>query len=287
MEQIKLDFVFRHLRLGQDEECKPLFQTPNGLYFKRRPETDKAKQEYLATRLARLLLPAMLRLPTTWGVIEDRFITERIDSEDFDSNSEKHAVEGAKYLARLHAIQLSPSLVKELQRCGYNHYEGQTLSNRLKEELQKAKEAFGDHTSMASTLESFDSVIREATEKWNFNAELVLGHGDYQAQNIKVNNGEIIPLDWTDFGLCYRGYDIAHYLTSLNSDLRQTAVENYVSICQCDLATSLSQGEIVDRIIRAGSDARKVVDLGEPIDDVQESFKKNVSIADQKLQEVS
>lgn len=281
VRQVNLEFVFQHLNLENDESEENIFKTINGLYFKRRPEADKAKQEYLATRLARLMLPQNFCLPQTWGVIDGRFITEVIETNDFDVESREHIILGATCLSELHSISLSGTMIAEMRRCGYCHYEGEALRNRLSEEFQKAETAFSEFNFMEATLADFRQIVLVVTREWNFVEDIVLGHGDYQAQNLKVDDDRIIPIDWTDFGLCDRSYEVAHYLNSLNEEFRQLGIETYERNANIALANVLDRGGTIDGIIRAGSAARQVCDLGESglNEQIQHRFQCSVETA--------
>jgi len=143
------------------------------------------------------------------------------------------------------------------------------MRNRLDEELRIVEH----RRSWLGIERELIEVIRQACAVPDLSMEAlddyrwrVLGHGDYQASNILWNNDSgIIPVDWVDFGVCDARYEWAHFLNSFDGKHGAFAVDGLFHLAHEVLCPTLDPdafrhalriGEIMDRVIRAGSKAR-------------------------------
>jgi hypothetical protein len=250
-----------------DDRGTNFIRTDNGLRLKQRPEQSKAHQEYLATQLARMLLPRQLAVPVMWGWesgglgVGDWFISDEIDPAEFrkfDKNRTTDCIAGARYMAQMHKRVLQEKTRNELFVAGFCHYAADALGNRLEQEARFGREAFGS----GGLAERLEAVVKTAVRRLPQWKQEVLGHGDFQASNLFVSDNDsiVLPIDWTDFGVCCRAYEVAHFLYSIAAENRPPALDTYIK----DGGFSGSRdhlvmaGEVLDAIIRAGSAARGV-----------------------------
>jgi Phosphotransferase enzyme family len=118
--------------------------------------------------------------------------------------------------------------------------------------------------------------VRAALELLSSLHATTFGHGDYQARNILWHYElGIVPIDWLDSGVCDPRYEWAHFLNSFDGRFGCQAVEGLLGLANEVLcpnvdrkafARALRVGEIMDRIIRAGSRARTAEDGGDNTD---------------------
>jgi thiamine kinase-like enzyme len=142
--------------------------------------------------------------------------------------------------------------------------------NRLREEVHHARCAFAD----APEVKKLDEIVGKAIRQWTFDDDIVLGHGDFQGGNLFVSPDRVWPIDWTDFGLCDRAYEVEHFLASVSPSLVDSATKQYVEMTQRpNLARQ--RGIVADGIIQAGSHARTRGNLHD--------FRRHVERAEQAL----
>ncbi len=268
-------------RLGLVEITSNTRLSSNGLFLKSQLETGKAQQEVLATQLARLLLPPEVRVLPTWGVVGAYFVSDFLNGTPIDTTSKEQATSAAALLAEIHSVAVDDS-EQCLIDAGFCHYWGQALRDRLVQEAEIARAVFGE-CGHASELEA---IARSAVEKWSFEDDVVIGHGDFQAANLICSEGAVIAVDWTDFGLCERAYDLFHFIDSLDESVREAALERYCETHPVSSEKELQRrGRIIDRIIRAGSVARVADDP--PRSDQQELFSGYVTAAITEMEETA
>jgi thiamine kinase-like enzyme len=284
VKQLDFRFFARDVEFRADSKTSRIGYTKNGLVFKERPEPGKAKQEFLATQLARLLLPQSMAPIPTWGVVGNYFVSDHAGPNNFQPANAEHAKRGAKYLADLHSIQVSKERADAMYSNGFAHYFGEALRNRLIDEFCKARLAYSSVQSLEGAIDDLRQVVEEV-QAWDLNGNPVLGHGDFQAANLKLINGRIVPLDWTDFGLCNRAYEVMHYVSSLNQNVRKGALEVYKQETGNEITEIERRGNVLDAIIRAGSKARHVCDLGYSAQDqtLQLKFSEHVRRAKENI----
>lgn len=265
--------------LGLVELTPNTRRSSNGLFLKSQLEAGKAEQEVLATQLARLLLPAQIRVLPTWGVIGACFVSDFLNGTPIDRASKEHATSAATLLAQIHSVAVDGS-EQSLIDAGFCHYWGQALRERLVQEAEIARAAFGE-SGDASELEA---VARFAVEKWSFEDDVVIGHGDFQSANLIYSEGAVVAVDWTDFGLCERAYDLFHFIDSLDESVREAALTRYGETHPVSSEKELQKrGLIIDRVIRAGSVARVADDP--PKMDQRELFSGYVAAATAAMEE--
>lgn len=256
MRPIDPDALVRALALEFQGEPGRAVARRDGLVFKRAREPGKARQEFEATRLARLLLPASLEVPRSWGVVGDQLYVSEELPEKCSWRDPRHVDSATDYLAELHRVEPGAELRGALIAAGFHHYHGETLRRRLAQELEHARRAFAAGR-FAAELDVVSELVRAALDRWSFEEDAVLGHGDFQRSNLFVRSGKIVPIDWVDFGLCDRAYDLAHLLRSLPEERRARALARYVRATGVDPEALRLRGQIVDSIVRAGAEARQ------------------------------
>ena len=238
-----------------------VWESANGLVWKKRQaEPDKAQQEFLATELARLLLPKPLAPPSNWGVVDGYFVSEKLcvpEFEMFNKKDPRHVARAARYLADLHNV--ATDMIGTIPTNKFpKTYFGEEMRKRLKQEVGFAKRGFDQNEDEKATVNVLETIVQKVTE-WRFDTDPELGHGDFQAKNLFVDCNRAWPIDWTDFGLCDRAYEVAHYLHSVSDDLAEMALNEYSKKTTWTVGERL-RGIVADGIIRAGSRARPVAE---------------------------
>ncbi|MBE2178910.1 MAG: aminoglycoside phosphotransferase family protein [Chthoniobacterales bacterium] len=211
---------------------------------------EAASKEAGAQDCASTLLPAGLR-PLRPVEIAGAFLVSRfVEGDSFDGRNREHVRAAAAHLARIHQTEISPAMASWLRRRGQCHYEGCALRNRLQEEVGNVRLAFGE-PSAALLAEALPDV----------QAEVVLGHGDYQGPNMVFGTDRIFLTDWGDFGLCHPWYEVAHFLWFVEEDMEDIALESYLDVRRHpgNAEKGLEKGRLIDGIIRAGSVARMML----------------------------
>jgi len=247
-----------------------MFESSNGLVWKKRRDASDARKELRATQLARLLLPDTLAPFSAWAVFEEYFVSQKVPYAKFEPANLCHVTKAVSYLARLHAMDIE-AIRKDLSASGFAHYVGEAMRNRLQEEVTHARSAYHD----VPEVKKLEEIVRKAIEQWDFADDIVLGHGDFQAGNLFISPDRVWPIDWTDFGLCDRAYEVEHFLASVSSQgLAESARRQYIEMTQTAHVTP-QRGIVADGIIQAGSHARN---KGNPDD-----FRKHVERAEQAM----
>lgn len=231
--------------------------TSNELIVKKEKEKGKSVQEFYALQTARILLPKILKLPESWGVVDDSLVSKYYKCSKINLKSKDDAFRAVDYLIKLHNIEISERLKKELTKNGYCHYYGKNLKFRLKYEYRKSLLAFGKFSELSLFLVKLKEIVDYLCNTTN-KEEPVLGHGDFQACNILIWDNKVIPIDWTDFGLCDRAYEAHHYVYSLKKDFRDEIYEYYLNKTNWD-RKKLDIGIGIDAVIRAGNRARHIL----------------------------
>jgi aminoglycoside phosphotransferase (APT) family kinase protein len=140
---------------------------------------------------------------------------------------------------------------------GHSPYWHKAFTNRLRQEGLHAKEAFSSETGIVDT---FSRCIERILAHEMPDRSDVVGHGDFQPQNLCFSDSEgVCAVDWHDFGLCNRWYEIAHFLYALPESHRSLAADAYQAascVALPDWDVGLRYGQAVDHVIRAGNRAR-------------------------------
>src|ERR1700722_5513253 len=246
-----------------------VFESSNGLVWKRRGNANDARKELRATQLARLLLPDALAPFSAWAVFEKYFVSQKMPYAKFEPANPCHVTKGASYLARLHALDIK-AFRDKLSGGGFAHYIGEAMRNRLQEEVIHARSAF----QAEPAVKKLEEIVNEAIKRWMFEDDIVLGHGDFQACNLFVSPDRVWPIDWNDFGLCDRAYEVVHFLASVSDSLAEPTRRQYIEMTQKADFTR-QRGIAADGIIQAGSHARNKGNL--------DDFRKHVVRAGQAI----
>jgi len=167
------------------------------------PNLEDARNEAEITKKARDLLERYnLRVPVIEGMINEinGIIFEYIDGSEPDLDVETQLNPCISYLARLNTI------VDNGQFENKDHYYGNTLVNRLKQENDFREKAKIIVSSLQRFDQSFSRALKEALRVAEDNSPPVITHGDIQKKNIRIDNGEVILLDWCDFGIAHQSY---------------------------------------------------------------------------------
>jgi aminoglycoside phosphotransferase (APT) family kinase protein len=184
-------------------------------------------------------------------VFEEYFVSQKVPYAKLEPNSQAHVTQAVSYLACLHAIDIRP-IRASLCASGFAHYVEDAMRNRLVEEISHARRTFD---GLPDVIKLLEEVVQKALKKWKFADDIVLAHGDFQAGNLFISSDRIWPIDWTDFGLCDRAYEVEHFLASVSSSLAESARRQYLAATRTANLDS-QRGIVADGIIQAGSHAR-------------------------------
>lgn len=243
-----------------NDDTRLLQQLPGGTLVKQCGAVeDEAKQEAQALVAARLLLDSRLRVPACFGHLDQWIVIEEILSDKLEPENADQVCKAAEYLGCMHSTKLDDAVRMVLANNGHQHYYSGSLENRLREEVRHsevAQDAHGESWNLPVLEEAVTKVIPRLSQC----GDPVLGHGDFQKKNILIaEDGSVVPVDWRDFGICNRWYELAHFLRSVDPVTHEKALEIYSDRVGIDISEeddSLRIGKIIDAIIRAGSKAR-------------------------------
>ncbi len=227
-------------------------------------EFNNQKKAYNLLKSRGLKVPKPINLKGSWIVSE--FIEGKKNQLGYE--------ELQKSLRYLHILHSSDYSAIYPLNC---HYYGQNLINRLKQEEDFLLKAIQKHPKISSFKNDFSGILKIAIN-YAFCDSPVAGHGDFQPNNIIVDKSEIIPIDWIDFGILLRWYDVGNLLFQQNGDELLSLVKYYL---QLDSKQSNSSAEKVEEdvrkslsiafIIRTGSSFRHLVETNE---DSSEHFRR-------------
>jgi len=237
-----------------------ILESDNQLIFKRQKRSGEAAQEFEASQLARFLLPKDLSPPCAWGYFKGTLITEKQIGTPFSMSNREQIGLAIDFLVKLHSTKISDELFQVLVNQGFDHYFGQTLKRRLYQEVQLSQLAFGKIKHMKSLIKELREGVTWILENFSLEVDPVLGHGDFQSNNLLVIDGRLQPLDWIDFGLCERAYEIVHLTSKLGEEDKNTAFKQYYEKVQAVESENdlLRKGMAIDAVVQAGACARKV-----------------------------
>jgi len=160
--RVVLPLELRPLGDGSED----LWESSNGLVWKKKHlEPEKARQEFQATQLARLLLPQAISPHSPCGVVSEYFVSEKLHCANFDKENAAQVALAARYLGFLHKVDISADLRSNLE-ARFAHYFGEAMRNRLKEEAVHGQQAFGD--TAQELVQRLKTIVDGAIGKWTF-----------------------------------------------------------------------------------------------------------------------
>jgi len=237
--------------LGQ---CRSVYRTEKGI-LKFCAGNAEAAREVHALLMAHELLNGAVRVPRLLQHDADWLLLE--DLGEAALTTEEHFRSAAEYLASLHRVDVSVSARGRLVDGGFCHYWGESLRNRLRQEIEFARRAHLPLEEVARFRDVADSVAALPVPPKSD----VLGHGDPRIANfLLTSDGTACAIDWHDFGLSNRWYEVAHFIDSIEEGERAAAVIAYQS--RSGLAnfreweSAFRYGAAVNYVIRAGFWAR-------------------------------
>jgi aminoglycoside phosphotransferase (APT) family kinase protein len=248
--------------------------TSSGFVLKRERQKGRSAQEYRATSVAKQLLPMGIVPYDFVGCAGEFFISNRIPGRPLNIESEEEVIAAARLLGALHSAPLSDTTRRFLKEHGFHHYYRRSLQNRLFDEVDRIDRTFGG----APQLDTLSQTVKRLAARRAFKQTPVLGHGDYHRPNLLFHAGHVYPVDWVDFGLCHRFYELAHFRASVAEEHREAVTGAYARCCglQADkIRTQLAEGEAVDAVIRAGGVARRISPDNEA--ELRQRFQEHVS----------
>ncbi|MHA1730369.1 MAG: phosphotransferase [Promethearchaeota archaeon] len=117
-----------------------------------------------------------------------------------------HAVDVGRARARVGVLADIPALFRSI-----DSFLGQSLVDRRIDLCSRFQKEIGRCSLEPARRSQCENLFR-----WFFEVDLsstpedvVLGHGDFQPSNLLYSGGRIIPIDWIEFGVAPRGYDLA------------------------------------------------------------------------------
>ncbi len=235
-----------------------IFQSSNNLIWKQFGKAEQANQEFLATQLARILLAEKIRPPMAWGVIDNYFISETFTCPQFDRTSPEHIKAATDYLVELHRAEILEPLRRELIAMGYSFNYGKQFRSRLYKITERVKYALNQKKETLTLGKRFDLITSNVLREWSFEANCVLGHGDFQGANLFVSPERVWAIDWVDFGLCDRAYELAHFYDCIPAKKAALVLSLYGEKTGQNVDILLQRGSVLDGIIRMGSLCQKL-----------------------------
>lgn len=241
-----------------------------GLFIKFCKSSHQAGQEHAATHRATRLCENV-RVATIHRQISRFLIFKLIPGPLLDEHAEDAWVSKAlQVLASVHSTPVIEGIS--------NHYHGENLRNRLEHDFEFVKQWPGIGADKVNVIG--DSILHPELSLTKLQkVRPVFGHGDFRGGNlICTPSGEVVPVDWCDSGLCDPRYEWAHFLNSLDClSGSETGIERFGKLARklvCpdvdrqDFERDLRIGEIIDRVILAGSKARAASTYGENMERV-------------------
>ncbi len=253
-----LDFLRKQQSLK--DISRNILESSNQLIIKREKTTGKAAQEFEACRLARFLLPKDLSPPNSWGHFEGTFFAEKCEGTLLSPSDREHIGLAVDFLVKLHSLELSEEILKALISQGFDHYFGKTLKMRLRQEVEMSQLAFRETKSLGSLIKEVKEGVAWIMENFALDVDPVLGHGDFRVGNLLIIHGRLQPVDWVDFGICERAYEIVHLTAKLDDKERMPAFDKYYERVKATESSSdlLKKGMAIDAVVRIGACAREV-----------------------------
>jgi hypothetical protein len=178
-------------------------------------------REVKALQLAqKMLRPSGIRTPELYSFGAKGLLIENIEGQPNpqDPISISLAVQS---LLRLHHTPLSNR--KKLPNHYYSdnlirrvHYEKSWLIKTIPLVIDKVPE-LGDMMPLIEGIPNF-----------GFDQEPVVGHGDFQPKNLICSKDTIVPIDWKDFGLATRWYDLGALINKIPTELKLPTIQEYI-----------------------------------------------------------
>ncbi|MBW2270848.1 MAG: aminoglycoside phosphotransferase family protein [Deltaproteobacteria bacterium] len=248
------DELARLERLESLGRRRPVYRTEKGI-LKVCGSPHEAVSEARSLEMARETIGRHQRVPRLRELSGNLLLIEDVGPDPL--TTERHVQSAAEYLASIHQTEINQSLIDRLEEGRFHHYWKEYLLNRLRREV---------------ALSQRGNLPGEQTERFRAATEIVanvplplhshvVGHGDPRAMNFVVGDGqEPCAVDWKDFGLSNRWYEIAHFVNSLEEGHRDAAIAAYrvraglTDFAQWELAHAY--GVAVSSVIRVGTVAR-------------------------------
>lgn len=235
----------------------------NDVIAKLHPQADKAEHEKNALAAAKGLLGSVgLRVPSVLGKVDRGILIESIDGQAPDiAGNDHHLRLCIEYLAGMARVEIPSGMV--------NHYHGAHLRHRLEQERGFLESAASRFPEVSDLRRDFESIFAVAVAAVDSDPKGVVAHGDFQPQNLIITaSRELVPVDWSDFGLAHHGYEIANLLFDLDSDRMRLAFSWYGDSLEWQVsADCLTQGLAIACIIRAGANLRQLLSGVHPSQD--------------------
>lgn len=239
----------KYLPIGHS---RPVYRTEFGILKKCKCDVE-ASREANALCLASRILRGRLPVPRLHERSQNYLLLEDVGASHPETDVQFR--NAAEYLAQLHLTDLA-ICEEELLQSKHCHYWNGVLTNRLRQEG-----LFATKTPLNSNIVTrFQDLIERLVNLRPPALSDVVGHGDPQVSNFVTNhNDAVCAIDWHQFGFSNRWYEVAHFAYSISEPFRDSALMAYrttVGVSVCDWTASLTYGEAVDAVIRAGSVVR-------------------------------
>jgi len=219
------------------------------------PQTNTAGQEVKALKAAKGLLGGVgLRVPMLIGTADRGILLEFIEGRTPNLAGDDHHLRlCVEYLAGMARIGIPRNMT--------SHYHGAGLRQRLEHERVVFETAASRFHELSDLRADFEDIVVAAAAAVDSDPEGVMAHGDFQPQNLLVTaSGELVPVDWSDFGRAHRGYEIANLLLRLNPERMRSAFLWYGNALDRVVpAECLAEGLAIARVIRAGGVLRQLL----------------------------
>ncbi len=231
------------------------------LILKLHPDSNGAVKEARTTRFARdNLAPYLLRVPEIKDQKQEFVLMEYINGKEPDLTNDTVLDACISYLARMNDISIN-----EIQNYT-NHYFGYNLGNRLSYELEQYQEAEKKYPELGKYKKAFLQAMTLAKRAVTDGTRPVITHGDFQRKNLIItDSGEIVPIDWGDFGIAHQSYAITNLIFELDLGKKNEAIQAYVQKRMHPVPNGhalLAVGMAICTIIRAGAQYRHFVKYG-------------------------
>lgn len=225
-------------------------------------DSKRARREFCNQKKAYELLYKKkgLKVAEVIAVRSCCIVSEYIDGKPRKILSHRELQEALRYIHVLHSFDYRSI------SCLKNHYYGEKLVRRLKDENGFFTNAINKDRRFLALKNSFNKILKLAL-RYALHDEPVVGHGDFQAKNIIVTETGIAPIDWIDFGILLRWYEVGNLLFGQKKDELLGLIEYYLSLKSEQPITSLEElakeSLSIAFVVRTGSHFRHVVETDE------------------------
>ncbi len=217
----------------------------------------KALQEATATDKAKSLLnPLGLFVPKIFDIKDEGILVEFVSGNTPDLSKEEDLLICLDYLLKMNGVQPPGDLE--------NHFYGENLKNRIQDELRYFQEALIRVPDLQRSKAQFDSIYSKALDTISADTPGVIGHGDFQQKNlILTSERKLVPIDWGDFGLAHKEYDVGNLLCGVDlNQLMARAKLSHTLQEKLNAFGNYKQGVAIACVLRIGSNCRQIVEIG-------------------------